>query len=394
MRYVMKQSCRLAAMVIAGAILFAAAAHAGVVWVGMPAPELSIDRLLNAPSNVPPTLSGNKGRTLVIEFFSINCPKCHEAMPHFNELAREMKDEPVTFIALTNEDETAVRKYMAEVGMSAYVGLDPDWSMWGEYAVPGVPMAVVINPKGIVAALVHPDELNPEMLRTIMNGRTPNVKLTELYEDPNAPETLRNRAFPLMQVEVRPAKPGDRMAIWKGDEFQARAATLADLLSLITNIEAYRFVSDDLLLDARYDVRIVPPQPDSSMTDAMLRAIIEQMAQPRLKEVERTVPVYVLRSRPAGAMHLVRGTDQPAIKGGDGHVIATNVPIQQIVANLQRDLRAPVIDETGLEGGWNFEIKWDVNDPQSVVAALRDQLGLDVRLEQRPMPVILVKRGD
>lgn len=382
------------ALAMIGAMALGAGARAGVAWVGKKAPELSIERLLNAPGDVPLSLEGHEGRALVIEFFSIDCPKCREVMPHFNELARELKNQPITFIALTNEDERAVRAFMNEMPMSAYVGLDPDWSMWQDYAVLGVPLAVVINPDGVIAAIVHPKDLSAPMLRDVIAGRTPNVKLTELLEDPNAPEAQRNKAIPFMQVEVRPAQPGERTAIWMGEEFRARAATLADLLALVFNVESHKFVSDDLLLDARYDVRITPPTSNPKATEAMLKAVVEQMVQPRFAKTERAVPVYVLRSKPASAMLLQKGEGQPDIKGGDGFVEAMNVPIQQIVGNLQRDLRTPVIDETGLEGGWNFSMKWDPDDPASLVEALRQQLGLDVRREQRVMEVYLVKRGE
>lgn len=384
----------LASLAFVLAMTLAPVAGAGVAWVGKKAPELSIETLLNAPSDVPLTLEGHKGRALVIEFFSVDCPKCREAMPHFNELAREMRNQPITFIALTNESEQAVRSFMTEIPMSAYVGLDPDWSMWQDYVVLGVPLAVVINPDGVIAAIVHPKDLSAPMLRDVIAGRTPNVKVSELLEDPNAPEAQRNKAIPFMEVEVRPAQPGERTAIWMGEEFRARAATLADLLALVLNVESHKFVSDDLLLDARYDVRITPPTPNAKATEAMLKAVVEQMVQPRLAKTERAVPVYVLRSRPAGAMLLTKGEGQPDLKGGDGFVEAKNVPIQQIVANLQRDLRAPVIDETNLEGGWNFSMKWNPDDPASLVEALRQQLGLDVRREQRVMEVYLVKRGE
>ena len=381
-------------MLVAVSSVLTPQAHGGVMWVGREAPALSIEKLLNAPPGTPLTLDRFAGRTVVIEFFSIECPKCMEAMPHFNELARSMKNEPITFIALTNEDERAVRAWLSENPMSAYVGLDPDWSMWVDYAVPGVPLAVVINPNGVIAALVHPNKLDKPMLQSVMSLRTPAVELTELYTNPSAPESQANKALPLMQVEVRPATPGARMAVWQGEEFRARAITLADLLSLAFGIESYKFVSDDLLLDARYDVSITPPTGDEALVDEMLKSIVVQMARPQFREVEREVPVYVLRSRPASAMNFTRGEGAPSIKGNDGHVIATNVPIGQIVGNLQRDLRAPVIDETKLDGGWDFEMEWDVSDPQSLLRALREQLGLDVRREMRPMKVYQVKRAE
>lgn len=372
----------------------AGACRAGVVWVGQRAPDLTIEKLLNAPPGARADLAALRGKVVVIEFFSIECPKCLAAMPHYSLLAQSMQGKPVQFISLTNEAEPEVRNYLSANPLSHWVGIDSDWSMWRDYAVLGVPLAVVINPAGVISALVHPNDLNEQVIYDALNGKTPSATLSELYDDPSAPQTLANKAIPLMKVEVKPASSDARTIIWSGEQFRARGATLADLLSETLHIEPYLFVSDDLLLDAKYDVTIVPPANDPKMVSEMLSAVIEQMAHPRLKKVTRAIPVYVLRARPAGAMHLTPGGDAtPSITGGDGSVVATNVPISEIIANLQRDLRMPVVDETKLTKGYNFELSWDINDPQSLIEALQNQIGLDVRRESRPMEVYLVKRG-
>lgn len=380
--------------VAATALSMAWTSVAGVVWVGEKAPELSFERYLNAPPGTPRSLAGFRGKVVVIEFFSIACPKCQAAMPHYSNLASAMQGKPVVFISLSNEGEGAVRNFMQQYGVTSYVALDPDWSMWRDYAVLGIPFAVVINPQGVIAALVHPNDLNEEVINEALAGKTPGVKQTELLNDPAASVNQKNKALPLMQVEVRPAAFGVRPAIWKKTEFRARAVTLADLLSLVLDIEPYLFVSDDLLLDARYDVTITPPTPSEALVDAMLRTVVEQMAHPRLRKVTRPTKVYVLRSRPAGAMHLTPGGEAtPSLKAIGGRVNAINIPISQIIANLQKQLLTPVLDETGLTDGYNFNLTWDTNNPTSVLDALRQQLGLDVRAETRPMEVYLVKRG-
>lgn len=371
------------------------ACRAGVVWVGQRAPDLSIETLLNAPLGAQATLAALRGKVVVIEFFSSECPNCREAMPHYSQLAQSMRGRPVQFISVTNEAEPTIRAYLAANPVSQWVGIDSDWSMWRDYAILGVPLAVVINPSGVISALVHPNDLTEQLIDDALRGKTPAAPLSELFEDPSAPDTLTNKALPLMKVEIKPAPSDERTVIWKGEQFRARGATLADLLSEMLHIEPFLFVSDDLLLDAKYDVVISPPANDTKMVDDMLRAVIEQMAHPRLKKITRSIPVYVLRARPAGAMHLTPGGDaEPSITGGSSKVVATNVPISQIVGNLQRDLRTPVVDETGLTKGYNFELSWDANDPQSLIKALQTQIGLDVRRESRPMEVYLVKRGE
>ena len=383
------------ALVLGGALVAARPARAGVTWVGEKAPELSFEKYLNAPAGTPVDLAGFRGRAVVIEFFSINCPKCQAAMPHYNELARSMRDRPVTFISLTNEPEADVRAFLASTPMSAFVALDPDWSMWRDYFVAGIPLAVVINPKGVIAALTHPESLTPAAIEDAIAGRTPALRRSALLDDTSAPADRANKALPFMLVDVKPAPADSPYVLWKADEIRAQGATLADLLGVVLNIEPHLFVSDDLLLDARYDVAISPPDKDPAMADALLRAVVEQMAHPRLRKEMRSMPVYVLGSRPVDAMSIKPGGDEtPSLRGGRGKVVATNVTIAQLVANLQRELHATVIDETGLSGGYSFSLEWDPDDPGALAQALRRQAGFEVRLERRPIEVYVVKRGE
>lgn len=385
-------------LAITAAVLISApipAARAGATWIGQKAPEFSFEKYLNAPPGTPTTLEGFRGRAVVIEFFSINCPNCLAAMPHYNELARSMRDRPVTFIALTNEPESDVRAFMAGTPMSAYVANDPDWSMWRSYTVPGVPLAVVINPRGVVSAIVHPETITPELIEEVLAGRTPDAPLSDLVRDPNAPESSLNKFLPLMLVDIRPSPPGSPFAIWKHDEFRARGARLADLIGVLLNVPPHLLVSDDLLLDAKYDVVISPPEKNPALVDELLRSVIEQMARPRLRKETRPMQTYILGARPIDAMNLRKSSEStPRLTGGAGRITAVNVTIAQLIANLQQELGAPVADETGLTAGYDFTLEWTPGDRASLLDALRRQIGFDVRIERRPTEVYVVRRGE
>ncbi|MBN2318408.1 MAG: TIGR03435 family protein [Acidobacteria bacterium] len=56
------------------------------------------------------------------------------------------------------------------------------------------------------------------------------------------------------------------------------------------------------------------------------------------------------------------------------------VTIQDPLSGLSLVLGRPVIDKTGLTGRYDFILKWESNNTQSVITAVREQLGLELEL--------------
>ena len=66
-------------------------------------------------------------------------------------------------------------------------------------------------------------------------------------------------------------------------------------------------------------------------------------------------------------------------------------------SSLEHLLKKPVFDETGLQGGYDIELKLEhdglnLPDPEKVISAVRDQLGLELTLAKRPVEVVVVSR--
>jgi len=70
--------------------------------VGSNAPPIDLQQVLHAPEGARATLEGLRGKLVVLEFWATWCPSCVKAIPHFNELADQLKDRPVQFISITD----------------------------------------------------------------------------------------------------------------------------------------------------------------------------------------------------------------------------------------------------------------------------------------------------
>lgn len=147
---------------------------------------------------------------------------------------------------------------------------------------------------------------------------------------------------------------------------------------------------------------------DPNVTPAQFREMIQSFLADRFRlkvhRETRELPVYLLVQGKAGTK-LTDAKDDDAeqpgarIQGG-GRITATHATMPGLATVLIRPLKRPVIDETGLHGVYNFELRYSpdqvgadgpaAGDSPSIFTALEEQLGLSLKTEKRPVEVIVV----
>jgi bla regulator protein BlaR1 len=83
-----------------------------------------------------------------------------------------------------------------------------------------------------------------------------------------------------------------------------------------------------------------------------------------------------------------------AIFNPPGHLTATDLDMAGLLFYLNRITQRVVVDKSGLKGAYEFTLDWtsDANHPNfdAIVAALKDQLGLDLKLRTAPTEMLIV----
>ena len=82
----------------------------GTLKVGDPAPALAPGKWLKGE----PVKALEKGKIYVVEFWATWCSGCVAQIPHLNELTRKLKDRPVRFISVTDEDRDVISAFLAK----------------------------------------------------------------------------------------------------------------------------------------------------------------------------------------------------------------------------------------------------------------------------------------
>jgi len=186
--------------------------------VGDPAPEIGLEKLLQAQDRTVANLKALKGDIVVLEFWATWCGPCVTAIPHLNELIEKYEDKPVRFISITDEKEDIVTKFLKKRPIRGWVGLDTDRSLFKEYGVSGIPMTVLIDKRGRAVAVTYPTALTEKILDEMLAGNAPSLPILDMRQARQTADTVASdQSPPLFEISIRPStRKGAGMTFYPG----------------------------------------------------------------------------------------------------------------------------------------------------------------------------------
>jgi uncharacterized protein (TIGR03435 family) len=144
---------------------------------------------------------------------------------------------------------------------------------------------------------------------------------------------------------------------------------------------------------------------------ARVRNLLADRFQLKLSEQEKDLPVYAMTVEKTGHKLKPSTAEDGNVNGnrtGDkGSLVATGIETESIAEVLGGIVDKPVIDQTGLEGRFDFELKYTLdlgaggnadaagaNDSASLFTAVREQLGLRLTGKRGPVRTWGVVRAE
>ena len=224
-------------------------------------------------------------------------------------------------------------------------------------------------------------------------------------------------AFEIADVHVSPKTlhPVKRGGFRAG-RYELEMATMVDLVAAAYAVPPEKVLGGPNWLDMdRFDVVARAPAGTSPQAlGLMLQALLAERFRLTVRMDRKPMPAYVLSvgkdkpkltesegSGPPGCQRL----PQPA-EAGPIPAICHGLTMQSFAAQLGPAagdyLTGPVVDDTKLEGAWDFTLKWTPRgrlaaagaDGITIFDAIDKQLGLKLELKQVPTPVIVVDSVD
>jgi uncharacterized protein (TIGR03435 family) len=378
--------------------------------VGDTAPELGLEQVLQAPADTTVSWQTLQGKVVVLEFWATWCAPCIAAIPHLNELADEFKGKPVQFIAITDEDSKVVEPFLKKRPMRAWIGLDRDKSMFKAYGVSSIPHTVIVNTNGEIAAITYPMTLKREHIENLLAGKPAGLaerKASDLQVKADAAGTPASAGKPaLFQVIIRPSEetakrmsagPAGKTEFGIAFEYKLYGSTVAEALPTAFGVTSARLVTDAQLPEGRFDFLLRLPQKQSDRLEPLLQDALRTSFGLVSRKEERESDAYILKVKDPGHQGLpeTASTGGMSSSFGPGRIGAIKGSMSGLARSLESVLDIPVFNETKLEQKYDYQLKWNqtADEPanaEAVIAALRDQLGLDLVKTKRQLEFVIV----
>jgi uncharacterized protein (TIGR03435 family) len=239
---------------------------------------------------------------------------------------------------------------------------------------------------------------------------------------PSPPKPMAADANPSFEVATikpsNPDAPGKAFRV-SGRQFSTLNTTLSDMLTFAYDLHAKQIEGGpDWLNKDKYDVTAKPDgegQPNSKQWKVMLQKLLADRFQLKFHREKKELPVYAIVIAKSGSKLTKSEGDPNGLPGlffrGLGDLPARNANMTDFAGLLQAAvLDRPVVDQTGLSGRFDFELKWtpdesqftslgphvpapaadNPNAPPDLFTAMQEQLGLKLESTKAPVDVLAI----
>ena len=140
-------------------------AAVSLMEVGKPAPCLIIKKIIRPKGEKFEDLKQFEGEFVILSFFASWRDSSLDGIKRLNDLYEEFKRESIVFIAVTDESEGEIRKFLRENNIKGRIGIKVPAESFKNFRVYDRPMSILISDKGIVRDFMDTNDLNRDIIR-------------------------------------------------------------------------------------------------------------------------------------------------------------------------------------------------------------------------------------
>jgi uncharacterized protein (TIGR03435 family) len=203
-------------------------------------------------------------------------------------------------------------------------------------------------------------------------------------------------------ASVHPSRPGaspqSARIIFLSDGFNAHDSTVGDILDMLNNWQLHRVVGGpEWMTTDRFDIQAKASEPipltkqQKADQKGAVMALLAERFKLSVHHETRDIPAMALLppSKSVGIKPATSGEAYSMPYFSRDRLTFTAVPMSAVTNYLSNVFQSPVIDQTGLQGTFDFVLDPSALDPQATWAdRVRDALiAAGFKLEEKKVPV-------
>lgn len=368
------------------------AATPGGLKPGDASPPLAFASTLQAPPANRISLTGLRGKVVVLEFWATWCGPCVVEMPHLNALADAFQGR-VQFISIDDEAPAVVQRFLPKQPIHGWLAFDPTRRVFTRYHVRSRPTTVVIGRSGRVLMVGTPRDVTPAVLTAALQTRSPAAKLAETMIPVRAAPASTEPAA-LLSISIRAAPLSEHFVMGSDD---AKVTILnghpLDIIGLTFNAQPTEISVAGTLPNQGYDIQTDGPGvKEAEILEATGHAFAAMLGL-RVHWEDQTRDVFDLVLAPATPVALAATTSTHGEYASyqDDHLHDVKVSMKDLAAHLGRVLGTQVVDTTDLSGRYDVDFKVKARDMADMQRALAP-LGLRLVSDRRVLRTLVVNK--
>ena len=396
------------------------------VKAGDPAPQIDWTRVVRSPASAKysPTLTG---QYTVLQFLPVT-PNT-QAVGRWNDMIAKFTGQPVQFVWFATEPRSAVEPFLKDHPIDGWLLIDENREVARAYGGEFVE-DIIVDPSGRIAGftfIVEAEQLtailagnavaiprdtpDDQVFKLLANGKVRLESEPQRFDPPRAPE--KPAIPPSYEVHITPSTTNGTDGSSGPDFWVQRGFDLKAMVAMVYETEPSRVVIPPSLdNDEKFDfVVVLPKEEDQKAIYQLVQRAIEKRFKVSTAVERQPAEVYVMTalkgktppaktgpdalgggtssasgfefSLPEGTPETKEAIDQ-AIKEflkrpetlGFSEVYAGGMTADEFGKFLEMGFGRPVVNETGLEGVYDFEVHGHAKDTGEFLQNLRNQVGI------------------
>lgn len=333
-----------------------------------------------------------KGRIVVVDFWGTWCPPCLPGLEKLRLFENQFRGRPITFLTVARDEPERVKKYFDEKGLDLTTFVEDDSRTFETWGVYGLPVVGIVLADGSLLGITPGENLTAELLESLLAGQRP--VLPRLYREPSL-EWDRDQVEwldgvkPEFHVVIKPTSGGGGYLHSPGsNRISGDGVNLINLITAAWQTDSFHL---DLRLqqtpDQQYRYAVVVPKGRESALFPVLRNAIQSFFALTADWQEQDREVLVLKSSNA----LEQSSSQETLTFMRGNITLKRQPVAKLAATLPNFLKKIVVDETGLDGHYDFILSYRSDSSEVLLSDLRSKYGLTLIPAKRRVRMLTVR---